>query len=199
MTKTEGLTVADIAELGKLLEQHQPRLLAMIQRRLDPSLAARVDPEDILAESFLSARRKWPQFRTERSMTPYAWLYRIVLDQLIEMWRRETRSPRDLRRDMPWPEHSGLQLGLNLVAANTTPSQAAQREELRRQVRKTMECLSTRDQEVLWMRVFDQLSFAEIGMILDATENAVCVRYARALRRLKEAWIRHHGNGDLHQ
>ncbi len=132
-------------------------------------------------------------------MTPYAWLYRIVLDQLIDMWRRETRSPRDLRRDMPWPEHSGLQLGLRLVAANTTPSQAAEREELRQQVRQTMECLSTRDQEILWMRIFDQLSFAEIGMILDATENAVCVRYARALRRLKEAWIHCHGNGESHQ
>jgi RNA polymerase sigma-70 factor (ECF subfamily) len=196
MTENGGLTIADIAELGKLIEQHQHKLLAMIQCRLDPNLATRVDPEDILAEAFLAARRKWSRFKTKRSMTAYAWLYRIVLDQIFETWRRETRAPRDLRREIPWPQQSSMQLGLKLFARYSTPSKVAQKEELRQQIHQVMQCLSTHDQEVLWMRVFDQLSYAEIGMILGATENAVCVRFARALRRLKEKWIHHYGNGE---
>jgi RNA polymerase sigma-70 factor, ECF subfamily len=195
MTKDESLTVADMATLGRLLEEHRPNLLAMVQRRIDPSLAARIDPEDVLSEAFLEARRKWNRFKGQSAMTPYAWLYRIVLDSLVAAWRRETRATRDPRQELPWPERSGVQLGLSLVAPGTSPSKAVAREELQHEVRRVMECLSDRDQEILWMRVFDQLSFREAAMVLGVTANAAAVRYARALRRLKELWIRLHENG----
>src|SRR5262249_51915503 len=85
-------SVADMARLGKLYEEHQPRLLAMIRRRLDPALAARISPEDVLSNAFLKARRKWAAFNAQSALTPYAWLYRIVRDSLIEAWRRENRA-----------------------------------------------------------------------------------------------------------
>ena len=49
-------SIADLALLGKLFEEHRPRLLAMVQRRMDPALAARVGAEDLLNEAFLLAR-----------------------------------------------------------------------------------------------------------------------------------------------
>src|SRR5713226_7639927 len=81
-------SVTDMAMLGKLFEQHQPKLLAMVQRRLDPALAARISPEDILSDAFLEARRKWTAFQAQSALSPYAWLYQIVKDSLIEAWRR---------------------------------------------------------------------------------------------------------------
>jgi RNA polymerase sigma-70 factor, ECF subfamily len=189
MHAEERLTVTDLATLGKLLEQHRSQLLAMLRRRMAPALAARIDPEEILSEAFLQARRKWAAFGREPANTPYAWLYRITLDCLIDAWRRETRARRDLRRDMPWPEQSSIQLGLGLVQRGTSPSEAVQRSELRERVRAVMGGLSHQDQEILWMRHSDQLSFADAGVILGITENAATVRYARALRRLKEKWF----------
>src|SRR5712692_10259884 len=88
-------SVTYIAMLGKLFEQHQPKLLAMVRRRLDPALAARISPEDILSDAFLEARRKWSTFKARSALTPYAWLYRIVRDCLIEAWRRESRACRN--------------------------------------------------------------------------------------------------------
>src|SRR5216684_296671 len=110
-------SLSEMAALGQLLEEHRPRLLAMLQRRLDPKLAARLSAEELLAEAFLLARRKWAGFKEQaaQSPSPYAWLYRIVLDCLIECWRRETRACRDPRRELPWPQESSLQLGLGLV------------------------------------------------------------------------------------
>src|ERR1700752_313886 len=87
-------SIADIAILGKLFEEHQPRLLAMLERRLDPKLAPRVSAEDILNNAFLEARRKWNGFKSQSVLTPYAWLYRIALDCLIEVCRREYRALR---------------------------------------------------------------------------------------------------------
>jgi DNA-directed RNA polymerase specialized sigma24 family protein len=66
MTREESSmpsSLADMAALGKLFEEHRPKLLAMVQRRLDPTLAPRNDPEEILNEAFFDARRKWDNFK----------------------------------------------------------------------------------------------------------------------------------------
>jgi RNA polymerase sigma-70 factor, ECF subfamily len=182
-------SVTELAALGQLLEEHRSRLLGMLRRRIDPALAARIDPEEILHETFLQAGRRWPDYRRQHKATPYAWLYRIALDCLIDAWRRQTRDRRDLRRELPWPERSSEQLGLGLAGTDTSPSEAAVRDELRVRVRAVMAALSPQDQEILWLRHSDQLSFAEAGMVLGITENAATVRYARALRRLREKWL----------
>ena len=189
MPNSEGLTVSELASVGRLFEQHRDRLLAMVRRRIDPTLAVRIDPEEVLNDAFLQACRKWGRFRQQTKMTPYAWLYRVVVDCLIEKWRREARAKRDLRREIPWPEQSSIQLGLQLVTSGTSPSEAAQRKELRQRVREALKCLSDQDQEILWMRHFDQLSFREAAMVLNISENAATVRYARALQRLRDLWM----------
>jgi RNA polymerase sigma-70 factor, ECF subfamily len=181
-------SVADLAALGQLVEQYQPRLLAMLQRRIDPRLNVRIDPQEILNDAFLLAGRKWMDFKAQSSMTAYAWIYRIVLDTLYEAWRRESRDCRDLRKELPMPDGSSLQLGLCLIETDTSPSKAVVREELVSKVHQCLALLKPGDREVLWMRHNDQLSFAEIGTVLDLTINTATVRYARALRRMKEHW-----------
>ncbi len=128
-------------------------------------------------------------------MTPYAWLYRIVLDRLIEAWRRETRARRDAKQEMPWPDRSSVQMGLGLVNPGTSPSEAAARAEMQQRMRQTLDLLGARDQEILWMRHYDQLSFKEAAMVLGATESAATLRYVRALKRLKNLWQQLHGEG----
>src|SRR5438093_7827930 len=152
-------SVADMADLGRLLEEHRSKLLAVVRRRLDPALARRISPEDILSDAFLQARRKFSAFNEQHTMSAYAWLYRIVMDCLIEAWRHESRDCRDPHHEMPWPERSSVQLGLNLVGTGTSPSKAAGRNELQQRMQQTLEMLGPRDQEILWMRHYDQLSF----------------------------------------
>src|SRR5437773_10499109 len=101
-------SLAGMAELGQLLEEHRPKLLAVVQRRLDPALARRISPEDILSEAFLQARRRWHSFQEQNGMTAYAWLYRTVMDCLIEAWRHESRDCRHPGNEMPWPERSSI-------------------------------------------------------------------------------------------
>ena len=67
-------SVTDFALLGQLFDDYRPRLLAMLRRRIDPRLAARVDPEEVLNEAFLDARRRWGQFRDRGGLSAYAWL-----------------------------------------------------------------------------------------------------------------------------
>jgi RNA polymerase sigma-70 factor (ECF subfamily) len=182
-------SVADLAALGKLFEEQRPRLLAMLKRRIDPALAARLDPDDILSEVFLEARRKWDRFQQQATLSPSAWLYGIARDCLIEVWRKSARDCRDHRRDLPWPEQSSAQLGMQLLHTGTGPSSAAMRAETEARIRQLLESMKDEDREILWMRHFEQFSFRELGEVLGVTENAATVRYVRALKRLRNAWL----------
>lgn len=183
-------SVADMALLGQMFEEHQARLLAMLRRRLDPALATRLSPEDVLNDAFLVARRKWTAFRANPVVTPYAWLYRLVLDSLLEAWRRENRACRDPEREIPWPERSSMQLVLGLVGSGQSPSALAAGADLQRRMGEVLQLLKERDREILWMRHHDDLSFQEISAVLEVTANAARVRYVRALERLRELWRR---------
>jgi DNA-directed RNA polymerase specialized sigma24 family protein len=126
------LPAAPFNLLGELLEEHRPRLLAVVRRRLDPALSPRLDAEEVLQEGsrtescavsppnkdlrrmcerfhapsqevFLRARDRWAAFRERPAVTPYAWLYGLTRDCLIEAWRREAREGRALRSEVPWP------------------------------------------------------------------------------------------------
>jgi len=189
-------TIADLAALGKVFEQHRVRLLAMVDRRMDPALRGRMSSADILQEAFELARTRWAEFSARPKASPdsdssqsiYSWLYRITLDALIEAWRKHSRSPRDVRRELPLPESSSLQLGCGLIEQESGPATKMQKEEQRELIRQAMARLKDSDREVLWMRHSDQLSFSEIGDVLEITENTATVRYTRALRKLQKLW-----------
>jgi RNA polymerase sigma-70 factor (ECF subfamily) len=189
-------SLADVAALGKLWEEHAPKLLAMVRRRIDKALAVRLDAEDVMQEAYVDASRKWSKFKAQSAMTPYAWLYGVVRDRLIEIWRRETRAGRDLRRHMPLPEQSSIQLAMGLIASGTGPRTGLERRELqellRQQVQQVLALLKESDREILWMRHNDGLSHQEIAAVLDIKENAATVRYHRALGRLSDLWLQLH-------
>lgn len=92
-----------------------------------------------------------------------------------------------------------MQLVLGLVATDTSPSEKGEIAELHAELHRAMENLPTKDQEVLLMRDFDQLAFAEIAAVLNVSEGAAATRYARAFRRLADLWRRLHPDGPSHE
>lgn len=179
-------SVSEIAALTKVFEVHRPRLVAMVQRRIAPALAPRVDPEDILSEAFLRARRRWSN--RDPAMSDYTWLYRITLDCLIDAWRAANADGRSLRKEVLWPKRSSAQLGMGLIGSVTSPSEALARKELQEQLAWAVEQLKPDDREILGMRHFDELSYQEAAAVLGISQDAAMQRYARALRRLKRLW-----------
>lgn len=177
----------DLAELASLFDIHRGRLVAIVRRRLDTA-AGRLDPDAIVSDTFADAARAWPAYQAVRSPEPFVWLYRIVLDRLIDEWRRHVRPKRDFRREVPWPSHPSIDLGLR--ADQTGASEAAVRDEQAALLRAAIDRLKDADREVVLLRGYDDLSFREIGEILGVGENTAAVRYLRALKRLKVEWQR---------
>lgn len=173
------------AELGRLMEEHRPKLLRMLENRIDASLRRRIDPEDVLAETFIKASARWEEYREARPISEYPWLYQQTMDCLVAAWRRYDAAGRDADREMPWPEHSSAALGLGLFGTGTTPSRALQRCEIAERVKSALERLKPTHREILLMRHFDDLPFKEAAEVLGIERNAAEQRYVRALERLK--------------
>jgi RNA polymerase sigma-70 factor, ECF subfamily len=188
MLEGEPLAPPPSHDLAAHFKTFGPRLLAMIDRRLDPSLAHRVEADDILQRTYLKARTRWDKF-PQSAMTPFPWLYRLALDALIEAWREENRDCRNIRNEVPWPERSSIQLGLQILGRLTSPQDAAERRELCEGVRNALDAMKPEDREILDMRLFDDLPFREAAMVLEISEEAAMKRYARAVLRFKALWV----------
>jgi RNA polymerase sigma-70 factor (ECF subfamily) len=195
-------TVADLAALGRLWDEHRERLLAMLERRIDPVLRQRIGADEILQSTFLDASRDWAAYQRGSPMKPYAWLYRLALDRLIAEYRKHARPTHGLGREMSLGDDYSALLGAQFLDAKTGPSTAAQRAELADRVRHVLGHLSDADRDILAMRYFDQLSTQEICDVLNArggavpplTENALNVRLFRALKKLQKLWHQLYGD-----
>jgi RNA polymerase sigma-70 factor (ECF subfamily) len=177
--------------LEGLFFDYRRRMSGTLKMRLAPSLLARLDVDDVLSEAFLVAYRKLE--KAPSTQVSFAWLHRIVVDRMIETWRREARPCRTTERESPWPEGSSS-FGWNLARSDTSPSEAVVRDEQQEKMKKTLEealnRLGSKDKEIVRLRHYEGLSFKELARALGVTQSAASVRYVRAMRRLKK-WAEH--------
>ncbi len=173
---------------GLLLERHRQRLRRMVAVRMDPRLAGRADPSDVVQEALAEAAGKLEGYLRERPLPFYPWLRRIAFERLLNLERRHLHARRrSALREEPGglPEPSALELAERLCARGRSPSQLARLGELRERVRAALAALPERDREVLVLRYLESLSNRDAAAILGITEGALRVRHVRAIERLR--------------
>src|SRR5438876_11603259 len=79
---------------GALFDRHRARLGRMIALRIDPRVAARVDPSDVVQEVLVTAARRLPAYLTDRPLPFYPWLRQFAADALSDLHRRHVRAAR---------------------------------------------------------------------------------------------------------
>lgn len=181
----------DPAALDRLLAQQRDPLRRMIDLRLDPALAARLDASDVVQDVLLEASRRLSDYVRRPVMPFHLWLRHIARDHIIDAYRRHRQAQRrSLDREQPMlaarlADHSSIELAWQLLDPERTPASAALHHELQRQVEQAMAALSEDDREIILMKHYEQLSNQEIAAFLELSEAAASMRYLRALRRLK--------------
>jgi RNA polymerase sigma-70 factor (ECF subfamily) len=84
------------------------------------------------------------------------------------------------------PQATSASLAEMLLGRLTSPTQAAQRAEVRVLLQEALNAMDPLDREVLTLRHFEELSNAEVAQVLGLTKTAASNRYIRALERLRE-------------
>lgn len=120
-----------------------------------------------------AARRAWAARASYDPARPfYAWYYRILKNLCLnEKARRATRA-----RNPPEPAPSRPGADAQLVAAEQAVA-----------VQRAMERLKPDQREVLELRHFQDLSYAEMAAVLEVPEGTIMSRLFRARRALRRA------------
>jgi RNA polymerase sigma-70 factor (ECF subfamily) len=174
-----------------LLRRHRRRLSRMVAVRMDPRLAARLDPSDVVQETLAEADRRLDGYLRDRPLPFYPWLRQIAADRLADEHRRHVRAgKRTVTREEPapvgLPGRSAVELAERLFAPSEHPSEGMRAAELAERVRSALAALPGRDREVLVLRHLEQLSAREVAAVLGTTEGAAKARALRALKRLRD-------------
>jgi RNA polymerase sigma-70 factor (ECF subfamily) len=157
----------------------------MVRRRVGSRLVARIDPEDVLQEVYLRARREWISDPPPREHREW-WLYRLVWRRTIELMRAALGAERNADREVPWCDESAVQFADDLAASQTGVSTALGREEMRVLVRQAIEHLDSIDRDIVFLRFYEHLPFKAIATIVGLETNTANQRCVRALLKLKK-------------
>ena len=182
----------DVEGLGTLLARHRERLRRMIALRLDRRLQGRIDPSDVIQETYLEAATRLAEYLRNPSMPFFLWLRFLTTQKLVTLHRHhlgvQMRDPcQEVALDHGlMPEASSAALAAQLLGHDTRPSEAAIRAEMKARVREALDRMDPLDREILALRHFEQLSRAEIARVFAISEAAAGKRYIRALERLKK-------------
>lgn len=175
--------------VDRLLTRHREPVRRMIDMRLDPRLAARLDASDIVQDVLLEASRRLPEYVQRPAMSFHLWLRHIAKDHLIDAHRRHRRAQRRaVDRERPLgalADRSSAHLAVDLIDRELTPATAALRREMAQRFEEALSELNEDDREVILMRHFEQLANQGVAASLGLTEAAASMRYLRALRRLR--------------
>lgn len=167
------------------------RLERIVAFRMDPSMNPRLDPADVVQESFFEVQRRWSEYASTQSVPFFVWVRQRVLQTMIDMQRGQCREKRSVHREQSMADalvggSTSQSLAHWLMDDITSPSQAAIRREEREQLRSALDTMNETDREILAMRHFEHLSNAEAAHALGLSPTAASNRYVRAAAKLAE-------------
>lgn len=149
------------AVLAALFDAHFESLLAFARRRTSQLS----DAEDLVAETFTVAWRRLERLPRD-SDQQLPWLYGVARRLLANHRRGTARRIRLLQK-----LRSSFAAPLSPPAPDITAALAE---------------LPERDQEILRLVAWESLTYAEAGMVLGISANAVAIRVHRARERLRK-------------
>lgn len=178
----------DTAALAELFDQHRDKLRRMVQLRLDHRLGGRVSASDVLQEAYIDALKRVDHYFEKPDQPFFGWLRLVVGQRLADVHREHLAQKRNAGREVPI--HGGgadsACLAACLLGNISSPSNAANRNEIYARLEQALDQMDPVDREVLALRHFEELSNTETAALLGIQPAAASKRYVRALARLKE-------------
>lgn len=170
------------------LELHRGYLRVLARLQLGPNLRSRLDPSDLVQQTLLRAHQAIGGFRGRSPAEMTAWLRQILARTLADTFRDQGRGRRDVAMERSITrslEESSTRLDAWLVAEQSSPSQAAQRNEQSLLLVKALAELPDAQREALLLKHCQAWSLTEIARHLDRSPAAVASLLQRGLRQLR--------------
>jgi RNA polymerase sigma factor (sigma-70 family) len=136
------------------------------------------DAADVAQETFVRLFTHLGQLDAREPIAP--WLFRVARNRCIDVIRRRRTVPLG-----PTDDSDESSPGLDPADEDPLPDEMAERADLQRVLTQAIAQLPSAYAEVVALRYTGDLSFAEIGAVLDCDEGAARVRFHRAKALLR--------------
>jgi RNA polymerase sigma-70 factor (ECF subfamily) len=180
----------DAAALGQLLEMYRHYLTLMARVQIGQRIQGKVDPADLVQDTFLEAHRNFPKFRGTSEAEFVSWLRQILAGNLADVLRRylgtkgrDVRLEREIQQSI---DCSSVLLDRCLLAVQSTPSQQAVRREQAVLLADALGELSENYREVIVLRHLEGLTFPEVAQRLNRSVDSVEKLWMRGLLQLRQ-------------
>jgi RNA polymerase sigma-70 factor (ECF subfamily) len=161
----------DAGAFEELVLRYQKPIYGFVLRLLkDPAEA-----EDTVQKVFILVYQNLNNFRFESTFK--TWLYRISINQCHNVFRQQKNREFSPIDDLP------------LADTRASQEDDYSHKEIMALAQKAIEKLPTKQRMVLLLRVYQDLSFEEIGKALNIRANSAKVNFHYALEKIKE-WMK---------
>ena len=173
------IKTGDTDALRELIEAHQHRVIGTVAKMLGDDSEA----EDIAQQVFIRLWKSAGRYEPTAKFT--TWLFKITRNLVFNELRRRKRHPAqslDRPLDPDEPERT-------LQAADTAskaPDTALLDEEMQAAIQRAIDALPETQRMAIVLRRYDDISYEEIGEILDLSVPAVKSLLFRARTELRE-------------
>jgi len=171
------------AALNDLMERHGPKLFNHLTRCLQNE----EDAADVAQEAFVRLYQNRAKFDANQRFS--TWLYAIATNLVKDRYRYRTRHPQ-ISLDAE-NESTGSDFRESLPEHGPTPSDTLAAEERAEMVRRAVAALPEELRVPLLLSEYEELSHAEIGVVLGCSPKAVETRIYRARKQLRNklGWL----------
>lgn len=171
------------------IEPWRAQLLKLAEYHMGPRLRQKLGAEDVVQDAIIHALNAWSNFRgnPEHRHELGAWLRKILVNEVLENYRRFSTLGRDFHREMSLladAEKSYVRLGQAAQASMVSPPDYVMRQERSEQLHRALARLPCDQAHAVAARYFDCLKIREIAERLRMTDKMAADRVGRGLSAL---------------
>jgi RNA polymerase sigma-70 factor, ECF subfamily len=181
------LRARDRTALGRFYELFFDRVYGYVRRMLGEDHLA----EDVTQEVFVHIQRSIATYDPARELSP--WVFAIATNKVRDHWRSRRHHDKLRETSFDADDADGEKGGRRPEPADGRrgPLLELVGSEMRATLNAAIDALPAGMRETLVLRWFEELSFEDIGRIIERNETAARKRYSRALEELRNALEKH--------
>jgi RNA polymerase sigma-70 factor (ECF subfamily) len=172
------------------LEPYRDYLRLIARLQLDPRLRGKLEPSDVVQQTFVRAIQALEQFRGRTAAELGAWLRQILARTLANALRDQQRDKRDVGRECSLEAAvaaSSARLEAWLADPRSSPQQQAERNERLLRLAAALEQLPEDQREAVILHHLRGWSVDAVGAHLGRTAGAVAGLIKRGMKQLRRA------------
>lgn len=181
-----AIQLGDKEAIGKLLESHRHFLLQVAAAELDQRLRRKAGDSDLVQQTLLEAGQAIANFDGDSMDALAAWLKKILLNNIANLRRAYLTDKRNIFREVVFSGDSSSGLKLDSMAVSRPEAESSLESQEQRQIMTAaFAALAVEYQQVIRLRSEENLTFAEIGTLMNRSADATRKLWARGVEAFK--------------